>query len=189
MKYISLDVETTGLDPKQDQILQIAMVVEDTNEPDVSVEELPYFNCYITHERYSGDAFALQLNNRILRILARVDKADAPIYGGKFGGPPYTEEWVRYAIEFVRNHYPQAPKPILAGKNVASFDYQFLPEQLKRCFDYRFIDPGSIFLDFKTAQKVPSLEDIKKALGFADPKCSHNALDDARDVIRVLRRK
>ena len=43
MKYISIDIETTGLDPENCQILSIGAVIEDTLNQ-LPFEELPTFH-------------------------------------------------------------------------------------------------------------------------------------------------
>ena len=46
MRYISIDIETTGLDAETNQILSIGAVVEDTNNL-VPFDELPKFHAVI----------------------------------------------------------------------------------------------------------------------------------------------
>jgi DNA polymerase III epsilon subunit-like protein len=73
MKYISIDLETTGLDPQNCQILQIGAVIEDTNEVK-PISELPKFNCVIEHPHYSGSAFAINMNMNLIEIIAGMEK-------------------------------------------------------------------------------------------------------------------
>ncbi|MHA1675805.1 MAG: exonuclease domain-containing protein [Candidatus Njordarchaeales archaeon] len=192
MKYVSIDLETTGLDPKQDQILMIGMYVEDT-EKKLPREELPSFSCLVRHEknnkdnrkyeqRYCGDPFALNLNAWILKMLADNDESKYPIYVHQ---ELYPAHWVEPMLDFLNEHFPNT-KAIAAGKNVGSFDMQFFPEDVKKKFLHRHIDPGSIFIDWKSNKPLRSLGQIKEDLNIAG-EVTHDALDDAWDVIEVLR--
>ena len=58
MKYVSIDIETTGLDPETCQILQVGAVIEDTQNL-LPLEELPKFNCIVEHPAYTGSPYAL----------------------------------------------------------------------------------------------------------------------------------
>ncbi len=61
MKYVSIDVETTGLDEDEGQTLQIGMVFEDTNK-NLPIEELPYLDLYIEQDRVSFEKGALKMH-------------------------------------------------------------------------------------------------------------------------------
>ena len=123
MKYVSIDIETTGLDTKNDQILMVAMIVEDT-ENKLPREELPTFSCLVMHsdegaeQRYEGSPFALWLNAWIFEALAKNDESKYKIYS--------QTAWHGPALNFLNQHFgPQ--KVVAAGKNVGSFDLQFFP--------------------------------------------------------------
>ena len=194
MKYASLDLETTGLNPSKDQILMVGCVVEDTEHPEVSVEELPTFGCYVRHQRYEGDAFAIGMNGWIFDIISgrAENKYLYPIYLGSKDTVTYYPQpsyWANYFEVFLNEHFPETddewPKIVLAGKNVSKFDYHFLPESLQSRFHHRMIDPGSCFIDW-SKDYLPSLENLKEDLS-VNGSVIHDAVCDARDVIRVLR--
>lgn len=180
MKYVSVDIETTGLNPNKDQILMVAMLVEDTKLK-LPREELPTFACYVKHERYEGDAFALWMNSWIFEKLAK-GNAEYPIYRADWTEPWNT--WNSRALDFLRQHFGDK-KVVAAGKNFGKFDLQFFPSALQNKFSHRSIDPGSIFVDWDL-DELQSLGDIKKKLNI-EKEVSHNAVDDAWDVIQVLR--
>ncbi|MBX4188319.1 MAG: hypothetical protein KW793_04275 [Candidatus Doudnabacteria bacterium] len=170
MKYFSLDLETTGLDPSQDQVLMISLVYEDSNNP-LPIEELPHFTALIKHNRIMGNAFALQMNAWILKMIATKDTSKYPILS--------QAEAMALASDFITKHAGN-DRVTIAGKNVAGFDIPFLPD-LKHRFRHRCIDAGSVCLDW-TKDVPPALGDLLGA------EVTHDALDDARAVIRVLRR-
>jgi hypothetical protein len=156
-------------------------VLENTRHPTVHIENLPEFTCYVRHDRYEGDAYALSLNAWILRILAGRSSEGT-------NHPIYTLEEMEVAFEkwLEENDLLASSRGIVAaGKNFASFDYQFLSPQMKEHFHYRSIDPGSMFIDWKE-EKPLSLGKLKSRLDL-DEEVAHDALEDARDVIRVIR--
>jgi oligoribonuclease (3'-5' exoribonuclease) len=181
-------LETSGLNPQTDQILMVGAVVEDTEHPEIPVEQLPHFACYIKYDRYHGSDYALSLNAWILRITSgrSNNEPEHPIYEGWRNDKCGMEQgWVSYFNDFLDRYFAPEEKILLAGKNVASFDYQFLPNSLKERFAYHFIDPGSVFIDWKVG--IQSLGKLKERLGLGE-EVTHDALEDARDVIKVLRK-
>jgi hypothetical protein len=86
-------------------------------------------------------------------------------------------------------------KPVtitVAGKNFASFDKLFL-ERLPRWkqairIKQRILDPAILYVDWKTDSDVPNLLKCKERAGI-NGTVTHNALEDAWDVIEVLRKK
>jgi hypothetical protein len=74
MKYVVIDIETTGVDPENNQILEFGAVIEDSANP-LPIEEIPKFKCVILHDSYNGSAFAINLNRRIFDILAQFEGA------------------------------------------------------------------------------------------------------------------
>lgn len=179
MKYISLDLETTGTNPDRDQILQISMVLEDTSKPEVAVEELPHFTAFLKHERIEGSAYALGMNGWILDIISGRSK-EIPKY-------PVLDLWIEEALAFIDLHFGKENASI-AGKNVGTFDLQFLPWIIRKRIKYRVMDVGPLFTDFANDKWIPDLTTCKKRAGIDTP-VAHDAREDALDVIRLIRSK
>jgi oligoribonuclease (3'-5' exoribonuclease) len=185
MKYVSLDLETTCLDPKQsDRILQVSMIVEDT-ENIKPLDKLPHFTCFVAPKTITGDAYALGMNGWILDIISGRAKGNHPIYKG--------DDWIAAAGKFLyqnfKNEFHSGKFKIpVAGKNVASFDLQFLPSELSSLFHYKTIDPTSVFWEPNKDGKLLGLYEIKEKLGIKG-EVTHDAYDDALDVIKTLRKK
>ena len=53
MLYVSIDIETSGLNPKKDQILSFAAIIEDTSKA-LSFEDCPKFYATVIHRRIKG---------------------------------------------------------------------------------------------------------------------------------------
>ena len=61
MKYLSIDLETTGLDSEKHQILTFSGILEDTANP-LDYEDIPKFNIYVIREEITGSPFAINMN-------------------------------------------------------------------------------------------------------------------------------
>jgi oligoribonuclease (3'-5' exoribonuclease) len=190
MKIVPMDIETTGTDCDNDQVLEIALVIEDTGAEELlPIEELPHWVGRIKYDRVVGHPAALVMNAGLLADLARAIK----------GGPTEGPEWYRSlqeacqdALDFLDEEYghvvgdlTKPPTFVAAGKNVAGFDMRFMPGFFQRRFAHRVIDAGSVALGGENhwwkKDRPPGLGDL------IDHEVAHDALTDARDVIRALR--
>lgn len=195
MKYISLDLETSSLEPKPEHILGVAMVLEDTENPK-PLNELPHFVCMVDQGVFTGQPYALAMNGWILREIEnfrRNKPSKYPVFLAKgigsshnltAGGVKDFSCWVDNAEAWLEQHI-DTKKANLAGKNVGSFDFQFLPQRLRQWFRHRMIDPGSVFVDWNK-EALPSLDEIKQSHNIAG-LVSHDMYEDALDTVAVLR--
>lgn len=180
-KYVSIDIETLGLDEETCDTIEVGAVLDDYKTP---LEELPRFHCYVTrpNDEYKGTAFAMAMHSEILKRIAN-----------RVGGFDYTpfdlvEEtfwrWLR------RHGVPADAKVVVAGKNFSGFDQKFLNKIGfgKIPFFHRVIDPGSMFFKPGKEDKPPGLEECLRRAGI-DKKVNHTAVEDALDVIRCIRYK
>ena len=180
--YISIDIETTGLDPSFCQILEVGAVFEDWKTP---VNELPLFNYYVKYPTVIGEPYALSMphNVEILRAIA-TGKTDVRILN-----PYQVVHTLRRWLFQVG--YTGGASFTPAGKNFGSFDLQFLKklegwnEHVK--LRHRAIDPGMIYWD-PTDPTVPDMLTCMKRAGRAGV-VTHTAEEDAREVIRLVRLK
>jgi oligoribonuclease (3'-5' exoribonuclease) len=163
MRLVAFDIETTGLDPQKDQILQMAAVVFDP----VNQISLGEFDTLVCHSRYEGDAFALQMNAGILKRLAK----------GEGHSPSYAYHRLH---SFLTDH--QALKSHAVGFNVGKFDLAFLrrihigPDT----FHHRTIELGSLLS--QDGLPVSSKEATVNCLG---REVTHDALQDCRDAAEL----
>lgn len=197
MKYVSIDIETTGLNPEACQVLQIGAVIEDTLNP-APLESLPTFNCIIEHEAYSGQPTALAMNSWILKTLSGLEglsKDDRLEYRKKHNILPVGIVAKSFAMWLMNNgllpEEVNGPVKInAAGKNFASFDKQFLQRlpswgaavQIRQ----RVIDPAIMFMDWTGDSSLPNLNECLRRAKL-EGVVTHDAVQDALDVIRVIR--
>ena len=223
MIYVSIDIETTGLDNENTQTLSIGLVVEDTNNLK-PFEELPKLEIAIIRERLEGEIFALNMNKDLISDILSYKLARTPEERKeielKTGREYLTEENVTKRIfHFLYDHkaldggleasdpnrmievidgktYPALTskmKPYYfnaAGKNFANFDNKFL-ERLPRWKQVlrargRTIDPSILFVNWKDDDAIPGLS-LCKERAHLDPHVTHNAIDDAMDIVKLLR--
>lgn len=195
MRYISLDIETTGIDPEQHEILSIGAVIEDTNNK-VPLEELPKFYAIIPHKNITGNIKALDMNRELISIINEYndcDFRDIKELEDKYKAKFYSKENIVEAFskfcfknDIVCSHY----NITFAGKNFGTFDKLFLeklPHWKERIHTAKqIIDPAILYTDWKKDNYLPSLSLCKIRLGI-EGIVTHNALDDALDVVKILR--
>jgi oligoribonuclease len=161
MKYVSIDIETTGIDNESTQTLSIGLVVEDTIDIK-PIEELPKLEIAIIRERIEGEIFAINMNRQLIADileykLARTDEERKEIEQRTGREYLYEEDVAKRIFQFLYDNgaldgkydptghfeivngksYPvltSKMKPFYfnaAGKNFANFDNKFL-ERLPR---------------------------------------------------------
>lgn len=204
MIYVSLDIETTGLDPQSCDVLEVGAFLEDTNNL-LPREEVPSFHKYLWREIYRGQPYALDMNAHIFKKMLELKKS-AGI--GHF----HDNEKRLISAEYLWEHFKwwiysnrkmwegtkfnddktffinEMPTLVVAGKNVSGFDIPFLkllPGMPK--FHHRVIDPAMLYFNPRTDSVPPDLKECKKRAGLPEV-VSHEALDDAWDVIQLIRR-
>jgi len=170
MKYVSVDLETTGLDPNKCQITMASFIVEDTSHPEVPVLALPHCTYMINHDVYNFEPTALKMTAHLF-------------INSRWSSVNY-DSWKRIVEDFLCLHVGTYNVQ-LAGKNIGGFDSKFLPKEILQRCSYRYIDAGSVLIDW-SKDKVESLSKLKERLGLGSG-VSHDAYDDAIDVIKILR--
>jgi oligoribonuclease (3'-5' exoribonuclease) len=194
MNYFSIDIETTGLNPDKDQVLQIGAVYAPDRLKDVPVEMLPTFNILVKHERYEGDAFALALNAQLLQRLGNKEGIS------EWSAMDQFIAWINdTAAEDNQGQPVQNRRYTMAGKNVASFDRQFLRrmtfgDKFNRMFHHRAIDPAVWYYQ-DGDRELPGMDLCLTQLANEKPMLDavklrgikHDAVSDARTVVRLIR--
>jgi oligoribonuclease (3'-5' exoribonuclease) len=174
MQILACDLETTGLDPEINQIIECALVLYDTH-----TKKRESASWIVAHESYTGDAFCLSLNYRIFNELKDIQSSKEMIIPSC-----YLSE---YIDSFMMLNKIKMPITI-AGKNVGTFDLPFL-KKIKyfneKWFHHRILDVGSLYFNPLIDNELPSLSECKKRAGLSE-KVTHKALDDANDVIDLI---
>ncbi len=178
LPYVSIDIETTGLDPETCQTLEIGAVFDDWTLP---IRDLPTFHCYMVHKQIIGTPFGLALNADILRRLSD------PQPGEDFLLPHEVAD--AWAAWMGRCGWDLSTGITPAGKNFASFDRQFLkrlPDFEKKVrLHHRTLDPAMLFW-LPSDDKLPDSKTCYERAGM-NPKVAHTALEDALAVVQLIR--
>jgi DNA polymerase III alpha subunit (gram-positive type) len=177
MSYVSVDIETTGLDPETCQVLEVGAVFEDWKSP---ISQLPAFRQILKYTELRGNPFALALNAELLKQIANPQPEEAFCQPCELG--QRLANWVRACGLDPMNL-------TAAGKNFASFDMQFLKrlpqfgESVK--FKHRVIDPAMLYWQFDD-EKLPDSKMCYQRAGL-DDRVAHTAVEDSRAVVRLIR--
>lgn len=220
MKYVSVDIETSGLDPVLNNILSIGAIIEDT-EKKLPFEECPKFNAIIIQREIHGSPRAITMNKDIISMISEYlegddetkqnlhthsdylflekDEVVKEFYcwldaNGYYQGIENSGGYIQVKDGVPRPMINNGTKPItinVAGKNFGTFDKLFLQQlpwwQKLIKTRQRVLDPAILFVDWKNDETLPSLTTCKERAGVKGI-VTHNALEDAWDVIEVLRK-
>lgn len=206
MKYVSIDIETTGLNPETHQILSVGAVIEDTNN------KKPYYRApkfYAVIPRYCivGHPMALHMNAELIGDIANYNEGrgsrlhswvETQHDGVKtMEGVLETEQVLLEKLHswLCENFSTSTTDKItitVAGKNFWGLDAPFLNKIRgfghKIEFSKRSIDPATLFTDFQNDETLPNMAKCMERAGIPG-EVTHNALQDAWDVVQVLRTK
>jgi hypothetical protein len=209
MIYTSIDIETSGLNPEQNQVLSIGAIIEDTTKK-LNFEEIPKFNALILQHQINGSPRALTMNKGIIELIGEYLEGDDDVRRkhDMYSGYKFLKEddvakefyyFLYNELGDIKGEYERPPingnsKNILinvAGKNFGTFDKLFL-EKLpwwKKLIQpkQRIIDPSVLYCKWDEDDALPSLTKCKERAGIKGA-VSHDALADAWDVIQVLRK-
>jgi len=183
MKYVSIDIETCGLDPETCDILEFGAVLDDlTDRRPINI--LPKFHCYFVLPEYRGQPFALSMHPKIFRRIA--DREDGYTYVSptRFGNM-----FKKFLSE---NGYEIKNDRVTinaAGKNFGAFDLQFLNKQTDLAkhvkIRHKILDPAMLYLKYGD-NSLPGLSECKRRANMQE-EVAHDAVADAIDVVKLLR--
>jgi hypothetical protein len=198
MIYLSLDIETTGLDPATCDVLEVGAFLEDT-EKLLPRNQLPTFHRYVWKDNYRGEPYALAMNAHIFQKILELKKAEGVAgmydYDRTLTAPnylwPHFKQWLfKYQHMWPSGSFlNQQPVLVVAGKNAAGFDLPFLKQfPFMPKFHHRVVDPGMMYFDPRNDRVPPDLKECKRRAKLPEV-VTHEALDDAWDVIQLVREK
>jgi len=181
MKYVSIDIETTGLNPGNCQVLEIGAVIDDGTIP---IEDCSTFHCYVDHGLILGEPFAVSMHATILRRIATHEE-----------GYTYLQPWevaTRFR-EFLKENGldPENEKVFVAGKNYASFDARFLSKitswDKHVQVHHRILDPAAMYWQPEIdGVELPNTKTCMERAGISG-EVAHTAVEDAQVVVRLIR--
>jgi oligoribonuclease (3'-5' exoribonuclease) len=193
MKFIVIDIETTGINTTEDDILSISAVIEDTKELK-PIEELPKFNYAILHERITGNPFALNMNKE---LISKISNRLLEVKSHK----PYTECDIDFTyLDIIKDAFLSwlfrnnigYETQTYAGKNIASFDIPFLKNRIPGWAEsismkQRTIDPAILCVDWENDIEMPNLQKCMDRT-IEQGIVTHDGLQDCYDTLQVIRK-
>jgi hypothetical protein len=205
--YVSLDVETTGLDPVNDTLLSIGMVFDD-GRPDTKIDMMPKVHLGIRlDEMPPGNDYALNLNKDLISyLMGNVENNEAHDIlrkdlqvGSKGDTLGEVMHFIDHANKIVKDwdeaNGVDRPENIqLLTKNGEKLDIPFMTnffangttvktDWFRNLISHRGMDVGPMYVP--RYGKNVSLSQINKDLGIRP--VTHNALQDAIDNVKALR--
>lgn len=200
MNYVSIDLETTGLDKNEHQIIEFGAIIEDTNNPKSYEDSKKYRRIILARDRkYVFSSKAAEINAGLIKTISLIENGGNPPLESDTNFTntvlfldqliPDFKQWL-YVNGFTPNTRGVL-KIVAAGKNFASFDLQFLLaipdfESYGIGFHHRSIEPGMAYIDWKK-DTVPPGTDMCKIRAALPKAIKHDAISDAWDVIQMLR--
>ena len=220
MIYVSIDIETSGLEPLNNSVLSFGAIIEDTTNK-LPYEKLPKFNAIVLQNQITGSPRAISMNKEIISLIGEYkegneeDRAnlehhsdyvflqenelaqkfyDFLFLNGIYPNSSFLNNHVRNVngtmIPAFNNHTPSLTINV-AGKNFGTFDKLFLEELpwWKKLIKIRqrIIDPSVLYCKWDEDNAIPSLKKCKERAGI-DGEVAHTALEDAWDVVQMLRK-
>lgn len=198
MRYMSIDIETTGLDPKVHSILEVGAVCTEITKDHARAHELRLL--VVPQGPMVIDPYCAKLHTTLWdELIAHQKKGTPPMVCRANGdnhiqvsGQCWESKIAEHLLDFVDACWPEhtakKPKITVAGKNAASFDLPFL--RLRANLDdyldvrHRVLDVAPFF--WRPGDDVlPSMDVCLQRAGIAK-STKHGALDDAYLVVELV---
>lgn len=193
MIYVAIDLETTGIYPGKNEIIEIGAVIEDMVTP---VEQLPVYHKYVVKEygNYLCNPTAIVMNIEIIKKLNEYDwriPIDDPQQKHPFiKSENLVDDFLRWLLQYGIVKSVEAPGAFTAGgKNFATFDADFLkalPHGKNIRFRKRVVDPAQLYLIPEVDNELPDLQTCLDRAGI-NKTVLHTAVEDSIDVIKLVR--
>lgn len=201
MKYVSIDLETTGLSHEDHQIIELGAIIEDSNDPKPYEDSKKYRRIVLARDgKYVFSPYAAMINADLIKTIAMIEKtgkADFPSSDKNLTNTAlYADELIPdFKLWLSVNGFKENERGVLevvaAGKNFASFDRQFIHatpdfQTYGIRFHHRTLDPATAYVNWFKDEVPPSTDQAKIRAGL-QKGTNHEALADAWDVIQMLR--
>ena len=196
MKFVSIDIETTGLDDTTCEVLEIGAFIN--TDDDTPIADLPVFRYRVVKDTYAGSPYALAMHRELFADIAATKlnacyPAPQTDYANIYGRPI---DFARTFSLWLKLNGIKPMEFVVAGKNFANFDAGFLvqmPGVLGNVrWSYRILDPASMFAH-TTDEILPDTPLCCKRAGidldnFEYAGDVHTALYDAAIVVALIRK-
>jgi DNA polymerase III, epsilon subunit and related 3''-5'' exonucleases len=189
--YVSIDIETTGLNPETCQVLEIGAVIDDMVRP---IADLPRFRAVLKHKEIKGEPFAMSMHPALFKAIATLPSKAGNRDVSSFDIAEAMTHPMSVVSEFLewlkKNGMDMKVGIQPAGKNYASFDRPFLETCVPNWkaevkVKHRTIDPGNLF--WKVGDEyIPDTKTCYERAGIPNV-VAHTAVEDAMGVVKLIR--
>ncbi len=194
MRFFTVDIETTGLDPHKHGVIEFAAIYADL----AGTFEPKCFQRLIIPINMTWDFYCLKLHAGLIQEIDRLAAVKDPLVLASLDQVAVQfKNWMHEECEvpLSKKNIRLDDKLVLervtaAGKNFGSFDLQFLlhgSKEFETTFRHRALDP--VMLYTAPEDVIPlDLAGCKLRAGLV-PKVAHRALQDCWDVVDLLQKK
>jgi oligoribonuclease len=200
MRYVSIDLETTGLDENEHQIIEFGAIIEDSKNPKSYDESKKYRRIVLAVDRkYVCSSVAAAMNADLIKTISLIENGgNVPFENNEnlTQTAIFTHELIAdFRLWLLANGFKENARGVIeivaAGKNFASFDRKFIQalpdfETYGIRFHHRSLDPTSGYINWDEDSVPPGTDQCKLRAGLIKGS-KHEALADAWDVILLLR--
>jgi len=185
MKIISIDTETTALNPQDGILLSLGAVAWDFSAGELDLEKAPQIHLGIRLPKsasVTGHPVAIAMNSDLIVGLAQ----------GNFEGilcDGYPNMFNKF-IDFIYNQVGTGYS--ILGKNFDKLDRNFLVTSFPRfleneedLFNHRRYDLGNLFFDPSKHKNIPNSSTCFSLAGLS-PEVEHTALADATKTLQAF---
>lgn len=196
MLICSIDIETTGFDHENCDILQFGAVIDDFSNPEPRYESLPKFEALFIKNNYTGSPFALSMHSELFKKIDYAKKNNLEEGPDGVRYMPIEDLPTSFECFLLCNGFKQEKNEKIyvnvAGKNVGSFDIPFLQAKVKNWgnvyFLNRVLDPAILYFENGKDNKLPDMKTCMERAGLCG-EVAHTASEDAITVLKLLRHK
>ncbi len=185
MKGIAIDIETSGLDVRRHNILQIGLVYFDLINRDEDADlpirkELELWPHISDGILWDPDTYKFHQANAGVDYFMRddVERSSGHVIGAKIRN-------------FISEFYAHDEKPIVLGKNFGKFDWQFLMRitntGIDGLFHHSFLDIGNLAFIPGVDKKIPNMKEVLERYEVTQHS-GHTALSDCNAMVDVLQK-
>lgn len=194
IRIVSVDIETSGFHPRQNNVLEVAAIVGSLDKADAANLRFAHFHCFLQHEQVVWDPSTLDFHRRNGWFEYRdemIKHNNVPMLNDDAFITKFGMFLAEYDCWDQSNSDPKLRYSATAvGKNFGSFDLQFLENiyGFRKCkfFRHRAIDLGNLlWLPKVDGNVLPSSEVCAKLID-SSGQVKHRAMDDAMLMLYLL---
>lgn len=190
MRFVAVDLETSGLDPHCHGVIEFGAVYADLTNTITPRQ----FHAWVIPNNFTWDIYCLMLHKKLIddvnaQASGKGQNTDPPVYVDLNAVGRTFKKWLHDDCGVPFKKSGELERVTAAGKNFGSFDLQFLLQstEFASTFRHRSLDPTILYMKPED-EFPPDLKECKIRAGFTGD-VAHRGLADAWDIVDLLQRK